>query len=122
MKLCSYFGQEGILSGPERGRLERQCVRRDRCDGSLLVFDASPWGYGGVLQACGVPKSWYASPTSKEDVVRFTVAVGSPKDQTLVETSAILIVVRMWDARLSSRCLVNNVRSDSQAALGAGLK
>ena len=104
--------------------LERSYHPRDAYpDRSIILeFDASTWGYGGVLYRDGVPSSWYAEAVSKEDVERFRIEIGSPKCQALLETLAILIGLRAWADLISGKRWSVLVRSDSRAALGAAFK
>ena len=107
-----------------RGTIERvyRVGEKEMPTKVVLEFDASPWGYGGVLYKNGHPAAFYAEPISKEDVVRFSIEVGQAKHQALVETIAILIGLRLWAAELASGKWSVYVRSDSSAALDATFK
>ena len=87
-----------------------------------LIFDGSPWGYGGVLVLHGHVLSWFAVPISVEDMQRFGIEVGNSKYQALIECLAILIGLRAWLAHWVDERTVMCVKSDSSAALGATLK
>ena len=90
---------------------------------SLTIdVDASPWGYGGVLYLDGRPVEYFAEGISDEDVCRFKIVIGSPRDQALLETLALLIAVRLWKGHIINHEWSTTVRSDSSAALGATCK
>jgi hypothetical protein len=105
----------------KRGTLERRfCVQTHKKMGTLsMEFDASPWGFGGVLFWNGQPWSYYAETISQEDVERFGIVIGSCKFQALLETMAVLIGIRAWLPLWQDERLAVRVRSDSAAALGA---
>eukprot|EP00959_Pyramimonas_sp_CCMP1952_P185967 3888341-Pyramimonas_sp.AAC.1 len=79
----------------QRGALERvYCVAQYRQPASAtLVFDASPWGFGGYMVVHGRAASWFAEPISAEDTRRFGIVVGDSRYQALLETLAILVGV-----------------------------
>ena len=85
----------------------------------VMEFDASPWGYGGVLLKRGKPVEFFGTPISTEDLMKFSIEIGSHKFQTLCENLAMLIGVRHWLTRWKDQRLVVVVRSDSMSALGA---
>jgi hypothetical protein len=84
-----------------------------------MEFDASPWGYGGVLFWNGIPWSYFAEAVSQQDIERFGIIVGSCRFQALLETLAVLIGIRAWLPLWQDERLAVRVRSDSEAALGA---
>ena len=87
-----------------------------------LEFDASPWGYGGVLWLGGARHRYFTDGISEEDVVRFGIVIGDAKHQAFLEALAILIGVRAWKDFIGKRRWAVWIRSDSQAAPGAALK
>eukprot|EP00929_Paragymnodinium_shiwhaense_P121177 TRINITY_DN93326_c0_g1_i1.p2 TRINITY_DN93326_c0_g1~~TRINITY_DN93326_c0_g1_i1.p2 ORF type:complete len:624 (-),score=62.32 TRINITY_DN93326_c0_g1_i1:111-1853(-) len=87
-----------------------------------MVFDGSPWGYGGILYVGGKVVSCFADAISAEDVSHFGIQVGSSKHQALIELIAILIGVRTWRPWAQEGRCVLEVSSDSSAALGACLR
>ena len=89
----------------------RACVRMD--------VDASPWGLGGVLFWQGWPVAWFAEPITAEDIERFSLVIGSPKGQAVLEALAALVAVRLWMPMWKDDRLTMRLRSDSMAALGA---
>ena len=106
-------GQKGVLKRVFQ-------VAKHKAWGTLsMEFDASPWGYGGVLFWCGQPWSYFAEPITTEDVARFGLVIGSCTHQALLETIAILIGVRAWLPYWTDERLAVRIRSDSSAALGA---
>ena len=104
-----------------RGVLKRDfALAKHKARGTLSIeFDASPWGYGGVLFWCGQPWAYFSEPVSQEDIERFSIEVGSCTNQALLETIAILIGVRVWLPLWKDERLTVRIRSDSSAALGA---
>ena len=84
-----------------------------------LIFDASPWGYGGFLSMHGRYVSWFSEAITQEDRDRFGITPGECRHQALVECISILIGVRLWLPVWADRSTVVRVRSDSQAALQA---
>ena len=81
-----------------------------------LVFDGSPWGYGGICLVQEKVVSWFAEPISKEDIARFKIVVGSCAHQALIECLAILIGVRLWLPSWKDERMAVTVNSDSKAA------
>ena len=110
--------------GGRRGTLTREFdVQQHKARPQVTMdFDASPWGYGGVLIWQGRPWSYYGVLISEEDVARFGIKFGDPAFQALVENIAILIGVRQWLPIWKSERVIVRIRSDSQAALGAWRK
>ena len=104
-----------------RGTLKREFMaEKHKKWGTLTMeFDASPWGFGGVLFRCGKPWSYFAEPISQLDIDRFGIKIGSSSFQALLETMAVLIGVRVWLPLWQDERLAIRVRSDSAAALGA---
>ncbi|CAK0809933.1 unnamed protein product, partial [Prorocentrum cordatum] len=105
----------------QRGALSRTyCVGQYRQRVAVnLVFDASPWGYGGYIVVRGQVLSWFAEAVTAEDVVRLGIRVGDSRFQALLETLAILIGVREWLPAWKDERAAVVLRGDSQAALGA---
>ena len=103
-----------------RGTLERIYKPDDVYGEELLAeFDASPWGYGGVLFYRGRAVRCFAEAISDEDVQRLGVKIGESCSQAILETMVVLVGVRAWAPLLGCRRWCVRVRSDSQAALGA---
>jgi hypothetical protein len=92
------------------------------CPKIVLEFDASPWGYGGVLWQKGRPTAYFGLRISDEDIEKFGMVVGDHRYQTLAENLAMLIGVRHWLPLWKTQRLQVIVRSDSTAALGAWTK
>jgi hypothetical protein len=109
------------FSTGKRGTLSRtfNFAKHKKWGTVSMEFDASPWGFGGVLFWCGKPWSYFAEPISTEDVARFGIIIGSSSFQALLETMAVLIGVRAWLPLWKDERLAVRVRSDSSAALGA---
>ena len=89
--------------------------------GTVLQFDASPWGLGGVLvrTAAGQPPQFFADAVQPEDEVRLQLSVGSSAGQVKLETLAIVLGMRLWASLLCECGAVVRVASDSVAALSA---
>ena len=105
----------------ERGTLKREFkfANHKKMGTISMEFDASPWGYGGVLFWCGRPWSFFAEPVSALDIERFGIEVGSSSYQALLETIAVLVGVRAWLPLWKDDRLTIRIRSDSAAALGS---
>ena len=84
-----------------------------------MDFDASPWGYGGVLFVNGHPIEYFGLPISEEDQSRFGIVVGDHRFQTLCENIAILIGVRQWLPHWKKQRAIVAARTDSAAAVGS---
>ena len=104
-----------------KGKLHREfkTVTHKAMGTISMEFDASPWGYGGVLFWQGRPWAYFAEPICQQDIERFGIVVGSCAFQALLETLAVLIGVRVWLPYWKDERLAVRVRSDSAAALGA---
>ena len=63
-----------------------------------FLFDASPWGLGGVLvhTATGQPLQFFAEAVQPEDEVMLQLSVGSSAGQAKLETLAIVLGMRLW--------------------------
>jgi hypothetical protein len=83
------------------------------------VFDASPWGLGGVLyNDAGEVLEYFASPvTEAEDCAALGIRVGDAAAQATLEALAILVGLRLWETRFRGRRLQLPLKSDSTAAL-----
>ena len=107
-----------------RGTMTRHFRHDDAHAAGQVVIDvdASPWGFGGVIYVNGAPHEYFSDPISQEDVDRFGITVGSPKDQALLETIALLIAVRLWKVIILRQVWTVTVRTDSTAAMGAACR
>ena len=85
-----------------------------------ISVDASPWGFGAILQRGGRIEAWLADRIQNADLRRFRAVRGESKHMTLWEALAILVAVRAW-VPADSRIVIE-VRSDSMGALRMALK
>ena len=111
-------------TGGISGTLQREfvCAVHFRRPRVRMDFDASPWGYGGVLFWEGKPWEYFAIPVSEEDKARFGIVVGDHRFQTLLENLAMLIGVRQWLPRWRNQRAIVTARTDSASAVGAWTK
>jgi hypothetical protein len=90
--------------------------------GHLVIrCDASPWGFGGLLEQDGVVVSYWADEISDTDRKVCPGQAGDPAFQAEWELYAILISIVVWQSRLAGghvACL----ETDSKAALFACAK
>ena len=84
-----------------------------------LLFDASPWGLGGVLLIKGIPVEYFSEPLTEADVENIGVEIGSNKTQAIAEALAVLVGARLWLEAWKEKRYLILTRSDSVAALGA---
>ena len=107
-----------------RGTLTREFVAGQYREPHALriTTDASPWGYGAVLEWWDQPIAYISEPISNEDLLKFGIVAGDCRGQSLLETLALLIAVRAWLPRWQEKGLRIILRSDSKAAIGAVLK
>ena len=109
-------GRAGTLTRIFDARIHRAKARIH------LEFDASPWGYGGVLFMNGSPTRYFAEPISSEDLAKFDISIGDCSCQALVENIAMLIGVRLWLDTWKAQRVIVTLRTDSMAAVGAWSK
>ena len=84
-----------------------------------LAFDASPWGYGGVMLVNGCPKEFFAEDISELGEEILESKVGDCRGQARFEGMAVLIGLRLWLPAWRSKPVVVVTRTDSMAALGS---
>ena len=108
----------------KRGTLTRHFRHDDqRAAGRLTIdVDASPWGFGGALYEDGQLTRYFGDAISDDDRDRFGIDIGNAKDQSLLETMALLIAIRLWLPQVRGHLWTVRVRSDSTAALGAAVR
>ena len=103
-------------------RTYRWADRRRAADHTILV-DASPWGLGGVLFFHLRPVAFFHTPLRQEWLDQFELEIGDPAGQAVWELLALLTACRGWLTGIQSgRKATAQVKSDSEAALGAALK
>ena len=83
--------------------------------------DASPWGFGGILEKHGRPIAWWACGISPEDRRVIPGELGDPAYQAEWELFAILISFVTWGESLCGGT-VACVETDSKAAMYATAK
>ena len=113
---CFYERRAGTLT-----RTFDACIHTARAR-THMEFDASPWGYVGVLFIDGIPTRYFAENISNEDLERFSIKLGENTCQAVVENFAMLIGVRMWLETWRSQRFLTTIRTDSMAAVGAWSK
>jgi hypothetical protein len=84
-----------------------------------MIFDASPWGFGGVLAhvASGQAIEFLHDCITAGDLHRFDLELGSSKGQQVWETRCLLIGLKCWGKFVQNDNVSLRVRSDSVAAL-----
>ena len=81
-------GRAGVLTKTFDARIHKARARIH------MEFNASPWGYGGILLMDGIPIRYFAENISNEDLERFSITIGECTCQAVVENLAMLIRVR----------------------------
>ena len=84
-----------------------------------IVTDASPWGWGGYLEAVGQNTilQYFSSPLDSLDTDRFGVEIGSPDGQQYWEALSILVALRLWGKFFADCQATLQIRGDSVTAL-----
>ena len=100
----------------EHGPLERKFPAKLADEDWEVITDACPWGIGGVLYKGGVPMRWFASELPKPLLKKFGATKGDPAFNTLWESLALLVGLRLWLTRCPKH-LVIRVKSDNVGAL-----
>ena len=98
-------------------------VRRSGSQGPRLTIrcDASPWGFGGLLESDGEVVSLWADEVSERDRKVIPGEAGDPAFQAEWELFAILISIVVWQDKLADTH-VACLETDSKAALYACAK
>ena len=73
-------------SAPERSQFVIRC-------------DASPWGFGGILEERGTPVAWWSSEITEQDRKVVPGEPGDPAFQAERELLAILISFATWASK-----------------------
>ena len=84
--------------------------------------DASPWGLGGWLSVDGTITHFFSTPVSQHDLDIFKMQRGSCDGQQTLESLAILVALRAWTDKHTSRKFRLQVRGDNVGALSLVLK
>ena len=84
-----------------------------------LIFDASPWGLGGVLTTAksGIALQFFHEPLTEEDFARFNVQAGDAKGQQYWEALSLLVGLKLWAPLVAKSSAIVQVKSDSVTAL-----
>ena len=97
-------------------------VRGESAPGRMVLrCDASPWGFGGLLELDGVVVSYWADEVTELDRRVCPGQAGDPSFQAEWELYAILISIAVWQGRLAG-AHVACLETDSKAALYACAK
>ena len=86
-----------------------------------FLFDACPWGLGGILVQNGVIISYFISKLTAEDEKHLKVQRGSSKGQQTWETLAVLVGLRAWRRFWQHRRCTLAIKGDNKTALSVGL-
>ena len=84
---------------------------------TLFVVDASPFGFGAVFIENGEVQEYLYEEVSAEDISTFSLVVGSPDGQQILEALAMLIALRVWSARWRQLRTTVVVRGDNVTML-----
>jgi len=89
-----------------------------------LIFDASPWGLGGVLIARknGIAIQYFDEALTLEDCSRFEAQIGDAKGQQYWEALAVLVGLKVWAPLVARTRAAVRVKSDSVTALACACK
>ena len=84
-----------------------------------LIFDASPWGLGGVLTTAksSIALHFFHEPLTAEDFARFNVQAGDAKGQQYWEALSVLVGLKLWAPLVAKSSAIVQVKSDSVTAL-----
>ena len=84
-----------------------------------LIFDASPWGLGGVLATASSSEAlqFFHEPLTTDDCTRFKVDLGDAKGQQYWEALSVLVGPQIVGPMLSKSLAIVKVKSDSVTAL-----
>ena len=84
-----------------------------------LIFDASPWGLGGVLATASSSEAlqFFHEPLTTDDCSRFKVDLGDAKRQQHSEALSVLVGLKLWGPLLAKSQAIVKVKSDSVTAL-----
>ena len=84
-----------------------------------LVFDASPWGLGGILTTASSSEAlqFFHEPLTPDDCTRFNVDLGDAKGQQHWEALSVLVGIKLWGPLMAKSQAIVKVKSDSVTAL-----
>ena len=82
-----------------------------------MLFDASPWGAGGVLLVKDEIVAWFATQFGEQDAVATGVQFGGSESQQVAEALSILLGMRAWANSWLGDSPRLEVRSDRVTAL-----
>ena len=109
-----------LLEG-EHGDLKRSFSPILEDQGWEIITDACPWGIGGILYHRNSPRRWFASHLPSELLQKFNASVGDSSHNTLWESIALLVAMRLWLPRTDRRVSIR-IKSDNVGALRTILK
>ena len=92
---------DGQVLAHDGDRLSRVVPLEVTVAAEAPVFDASPWGLGGVLyNNAGEVIEYFASPvTEAEDCAALGIRGGDAEAQATLEVLTILVGPRLWETR-----------------------
>ena len=79
--------------------------------------DASPWGLGGWIAINGSIRYHFSSQISADDATRFQHAIGDHEGQQVWGNLAILVAIRSWCDKFSTKRIRLLIREDHIRAL-----
>ena len=84
-----------------------------------LVFDASPWGLGGILTKASSSEAlqFCHEPLTADDCTRFNAKLGDAKGQQYWEALSVLVGLKLWGPLVAKSQAIVKVKSDSVTAL-----
>ena len=87
----------------------------------LFLFDACPWGLGGVLIHCGSIISYFISALTPKDEKTLDIKIGSSSAQQAAECLAVLVGMRAWIRFWKDRRCTLSLKGDNKTALNMAL-
>ena len=84
-----------------------------------LIFDASPWGLGGILTTASWSEAlqFFHEPLTTADCTSFNVYLGDAKGQQYWEALSVLVGLKLWSPLFAKSQAIAKVKSDSATAL-----
>ena len=108
----------------ERGAISRTWILRHYLaeDADLLfLFDACPWGLGGILVERGVIVSYFISQLTEADARHLKITIGEASAQQAAECMAVLVGLRAWKRHWLQRRCSFALKGDNKTALNMAL-
>ena len=87
----------------------------------LFLFDACPWGLGGVLVHRGNIIPYFISAPTPKDERTLNIKIGSSSAQQAAECLAVLVGMRAWMRFWKDRRCTPALKGDNKTALNMAL-